>query len=1083
MKSNVIPNGKSHHQQQPQPSLINSTSSKNVKLDSNLIKHQQPSSTSSSNNNTKYTTVTTTSSTNTTKSSSSSSVPQQINAKNENIQTQQQQKLPMNHISSNSSSNIKDEKNSSNSSSSNKVLENEKKIPTSNNNKKDEYTTDDEDGDDEDINLHLSPRTLKKLHDIQSKQELAPKFIHSLQNRQAIQNIPKLPNWTRERAFLNNGFLANNTNIYKSNHLPAKYEKTKISLGKLPLNVQEQSLIEDLLSAMIGIEGETIHISTEIDSPHISHQRNNKPQQQQFRCKFIIEGTAEPSAKDLVSRMLPLCDYYIFINDFIQSRSNYEWGMINHAFCTAVESLMKEYLILVAQLESQFKSRKLTLQKMWFYLQPSLSTFELLYRITLDSQVNCLHGCKVLNHLQIFLNTMASDVKSKELILYLIRNCSVPFIEMLDLWIHRGVIHDPYFEFMVEENQTLEKENLVRDFNNFYWEDRYVLRKEQTPSRFFQDESILEKILTTGKYLNVMRECVGNIKFREFEQLQFTENEKEYAKKIDEAYDYSSSILLNYLINEKQLLPKLKSIKHYFLLCKGDFFSHFMEITYDELKKPLSEINRVKMNSLLQLSLRTSSISSDDPVSQDDLECEFIPFTLGDQLLNIININNNNGGNGIGNVIINNSNNNIGGSVDQQLQSKDLLGIESLAFNYKVRWPLSIIINRQSMVRYQFIFRHLFMCKHVEKLLGECWNQHQESRRKYSDKPGLTTLLSFSHLLRHRMIHFLQNLEYYMMLEVLEPNWNKMRKSIKESKTVDDVIKLHNDFLERCLTECMLTDTRLVKILMKFMSLCIFFSNFTNQMVHENNFIDTERMKISIEKYEIKFHTIIKLLLDTLRSFSKTESNRHMIHLINRLDYNNYYSKYFESNPNILPTKSISQQQQQPQQQPTKNISFSPVQPPQPQQSQPLQQQRPTTSNHLLIKPNTTSTSTTAVYKNSQLNSTYPPPPQSPLKSNIQPSTNQLLNFSSPNRLIPVPKETLNSRTEPIGSNQQTKLQQQHQQPQITKPILYNPTTTSTTTTTTTTRPMNNYPITSNTVEDFTKRLNEIRRRDMNGTT
>ena len=51
----------------------------------------------------------------------------------------------------------------------------------------------------------------------------------------------------------------------------------------------------------------------------------------------------------------------------------------------------------------------------------------------------------------------------------------------------------------------------------------------------------------------------------------------------------------------------------------------------------------------------------------------------------------------------------------------DLTTLEALAFGYDVQWPISLILNRKSLAMYQMLFRHLFYCKHVEKLLSNVW--------------------------------------------------------------------------------------------------------------------------------------------------------------------------------------------------------------------------------------------------------------------------------------------------------------------------------------------------------------------------
>lgn len=51
-----------------------------------------------------------------------------------------------------------------------------------------------------------------------------------------------------------------------------------------------------------------------------------------------------------------------------------------------------------------------------------------------------------------------------------------------------------------------------------------------------------------------------------------------------------------------------------------------------------------------------------------------------------------------------------------------------------------------------------------------------------------------------------------MMVEVIEPNWHKFEAAFQKVRTVDEVLKIHTDFVDSCLHECMLTDPRLVRV-------------------------------------------------------------------------------------------------------------------------------------------------------------------------------------------------------------------------------------------------------------------------------
>ena len=66
-----------------------------------------------------------------------------------------------------------------------------------------------------------------------------------------------------------------------------------------------------------------------------------------------------------------------------------------------------------------------------------------------------------------------------------------------------------------------------------------------------------------------------------------------------------------------------------------------------------------------------------------------------------------------------------------------------------------------STPRYQLIFRHLFHCKHVERQLSSSWLSQQATKALAATKD-----FSASYGLRQRMLHFLHNIEHYMMFEV-----------------------------------------------------------------------------------------------------------------------------------------------------------------------------------------------------------------------------------------------------------------------------------------------------------------------------
>jgi hypothetical protein len=64
----------------------------------------------------------------------------------------------------------------------------------------------------------------------------------------------------------------------------------------------------------------------------------------------------------------------------------------------------------------------------------------------------------------------------------------------------------------------------------------------------------------------------------------------------------------------------------------------------------------------------------------------------------------------------------------------------------KVRWPVSLVLSRRALTKYQLIFRHLFHFQYVRRQLCAAWQIHQVCQTilesTYSRRPSSTLLQS-----------------------------------------------------------------------------------------------------------------------------------------------------------------------------------------------------------------------------------------------------------------------------------------------------------------------------------------------------
>ncbi|KAF5948218.1 hypothetical protein HYC85_014175 [Camellia sinensis] len=528
--------------------------------------------------------------------------------------------------------------------------------------------------------------------------------------------------------------------------------------------LEELLVIDDLLSSLVGIEGRYTSIK------RVQGKDNN--------FTFKVDASMDLALQESAKRLFPLCESYLLINQFVESRSQFKTGLVNHAFAAALRALLLDYQAMVAQLEHQFRLGRLSIQGLWFYSQPMMGPMQALSIVIKKASADNFVGSAVLNLLQSQAKAMAGDHAVRLLLEKMTQSASSAYLGILERWVYEGVIDDPYGEFFIAENKSLQKESLTQDYGAKYWRQRYSL-KDDIPS-FLANAA--GTILTTGKYLNVMRECGHSVQY--------------------------------------DLMGKLRSIKHYLLLDQGDFLVHFMDIARDELLKKPDEISVEKLQSLLDLALRTTAAAADP--CHEDLTCCVERSSLIKRLCTLKDLE---------------INQTVCDTSDLE-EPVSITGLETFSLSYKVHWPLSLVISRKALTKYQLIFRFLFHCKHVDRQLCGAW-------------------------------------------QVLEPNWHVMHNRLQTAKSIDEVIQYHDFFLEKCLRECLLLSPELLKKVEKLKSICLQYAAATQWVISssidihkiDSPYDATENATVtdSILKFEREFNSELQNLGPILSKSSQAE--------------------------------------------------------------------------------------------------------------------------------------------------------------------------------------------------------------------
>lgn len=722
-------------------------------------------------------------------------------------------------------------------------------------------------------------------------------------------------------------------------------------LTNLAPDKQESAILEDLLFAFMGYEGQYIRYVDKYN-PCLEKDRLAGP-------SFWILPGLDPSLRDLTTSVLKMATYYSAMEAFVEVQSREEFGAINHALCASISKMLKEYLVLIVQLEHQLLSNSsFTLHLLHLH---TLSTSHMMFQLytlaqeilkknslleeDLDDSVdgfddvdNILEqlreggdlapgsmakkvckGGNVLRLLTERLSFMSGDPAAKTLLQTLLRDASRPYMAMLNEWLHHGGIKDPHSEFLIKEQQSIKREKLEEDYTDEYWEKRYTIRDNDVPPQL---EGMKDKVLLAGKYLNVVRECGGVDVSKEVKDVPKSFDDPQFLDNVNGAYAHANSSLLNLLVTTHALGARLRSMKHYFFLDRSDFFTYFLDLSTSELKKPWRQVNVGKLQSLLDIVLRQpGTVAAQDPF-KEDIKVQMNNVGLTQLVMRVVNVR------GFDEEPAPESVDRYRTPATKPSTDEEdkMTGFEALEFKFSVPFPLSLVISSKTVFRYQILFRYLLSMRHLEGLLVSSWEDHNKvlSWTHKSGDPKLEMWKRRAWTLRARMLVFVQQTLYYCTSEVIEPNWQALMARVngddkldrngrpgssKPTRTVDELMEDHVDFLDTCLKECMLMNSKLLKIHSKLTSACTMFASYTSTLSrtlfacspslagtpahltyltktsyrHKNaqsipdeiKAYDPKKLENLTEmlgKYEYNFNHHLKLLLDALDYYAAAET-------------------------------------------------------------------------------------------------------------------------------------------------------------------------------------------------------------------
>lgn len=657
-----------------------------------------------------------------------------------------------------------------------------------------------------------------------------------------------------------------------------KYPLSEVSVLKL----QEALILKDILYALQGLEGNYIRYSKRFDSEFDGITGPN----------YNVTKHLDPSLSDMTKKLILLGKFYYGLNAFVEIYSDEQNGKVTQSLCHEIRQLLKEYLEIISNVECEFETNhSYTLRGLLQELNEKISMrlthcYELVVFIDSENKQRAqnivnpfdnliqdikndlqqtgsidLHshssssrivkGGLILKTIEKRIQVVRGDPRSVAFLYSLYDKVSEHYLAMLNDWLLIGEFQDLYDEFLIK----LSDDNGQSVYTESYWDTKFVLRKEGLLHQFLNRE-IQYKILFTGKYLNILKECGVNVRDIQIpENVKITSlNSDDFFLQVDLAYRRANELVIDLYFNGLNLFPVLESLKRFYLLDNTHNIDSFINLSLGELRKPHDLVSQSK----LSRNFSTTFAAEEDMVpSSEDLKSRKMIFELlnltiepnnvYDYLLEILNYQPIDADEALSSsnmsflkTLLNKTLASEKGSRPISTTNTKMDGycINRLNFEITLPFPLNLIITKPFTTQYELVFRHLMIIKFVDKSMELSWKEINHQRfwiYTYKNNKVNKWILK-SRVLHSKMKDFLKLLQFYLSNDVIESGWLDFQNFVNglstdgENFEFEKVYTNLQTFVNAVFTNSFLSLDRMIGLINRIFSIIILYSNFLNSL-------------------------------------------------------------------------------------------------------------------------------------------------------------------------------------------------------------------------------------------------------------
>ncbi|CAG9804580.1 unnamed protein product [Chironomus riparius] len=313
---------------------------------------------------------------------------------------------------------------------------------------------------------------------------------------------------------------------------------------------------------------------------------------------------------------------------------------------------------------------------------------------------------------------------------------------------------------------------------------------------------------------------------------------------------------LKMYIKDLDILSHFKSLRNYFLLMNGEFcscISHDMFSKIENGMKPAELLNYQSLHMILDHALSNSRYY--------DPNTEYLSFIVQ--------------------------------NIPEKFEMNSPSILNMLTLSYQLEWPLSLILNPETMDKYRAIFNYLIKLKRITWILEQCFQILKEAHKSH----GMEILKSQQYrdvqYIRHKMTQFVNCLENYVTHNVIQISWNAFMEDIKSAESILCIYKKHANYLKRILFLCLLNKSYtefykniedIFKVILKFYK----HLKSGNWLNTSSTYTHEKYNRIQVDADE--FHRLIRYILYLGNKVIQQGYQKEIYDLLHLINVNDYYS-------------------------------------------------------------------------------------------------------------------------------------------------------------------------------------------------